>query len=39
LMRVEHDNALDLVLRIRGRGRQINSKVGIQTNKANLDVY
>jgi hypothetical protein len=38
-MRVELDNALGLGLRIEGRGRQMNSKVKIQTNKAKLDVY
>jgi hypothetical protein len=39
LTRVELNNALHLGLRIGGRGRQMNSKVGIQTNKAKLDVY
>jgi hypothetical protein len=38
-MRVELDNVLDEGLRIKGRGRQINSKVKIQSNKAKLDVY
>jgi hypothetical protein len=38
-MRVELGNALDLGLRIRGRGRRMNLKVAIQKNKAKLDVY
>jgi hypothetical protein len=38
-MRVELDNVLDEGLRIGGRGRQMNSKVRIQTNKAKIDVY
>jgi hypothetical protein len=37
--RVALDNALDLGLRIGGRGRRMNSKVGIQTNEVKLDVY
>jgi hypothetical protein len=39
LTTVELDNALDLGLWIRGRGRQMNSKVGIHTNKAKPFVY
>jgi hypothetical protein len=39
LTRVELDNVLDEGLRIRRRGRRINSKVKIQINKAKLDVY
>jgi hypothetical protein len=39
LTRVKLNNAPHLGLRIGGRGRQMNSKVGIQTNKAKLDVY
>jgi hypothetical protein len=38
-MRVELGNVLDLGLRIGGRGLQMNSKIGIQTNKAKLDLY
>jgi hypothetical protein len=33
VMRVELDNALDLGLGVVGRGRRMNSKVGIQTKK------
>jgi hypothetical protein len=39
LMRVNSANVLDEGLRIGGRGRRMNSKVRIQTNKAKLDVY
>jgi hypothetical protein len=36
--RVNSANVLDVGLRIGGRGRRMNSKVKIQTNKAKLDV-
>jgi hypothetical protein len=36
-MRVNSANFLDEGLRIGGRGRQMNSKVKIQTNNAKLD--
>jgi hypothetical protein len=39
VMRVNSANVLDGGLRIGGRGHQINSKVKIQTNKTELDVY
>jgi hypothetical protein len=38
-MRVNSASVLDEGLRIGGRGRQMNSKVKIQTNKTELDVY
>jgi hypothetical protein len=38
LQRVSSANVLDEGLRIEGRGRRMNSKVKIQTNKAKLDV-
>jgi hypothetical protein len=37
--RVNAANVLDEGLSIGGRGRRMNSKVRIQTNKAKLDVY
>jgi hypothetical protein len=37
LMRVNSANVLDEGLRIGGRGRQMNLKVKVQTNKAKLD--
>jgi hypothetical protein len=39
VMRVNLGNALDEGLRIGGRGRQMNSKIKDQTNKAKLDNY
>jgi hypothetical protein len=38
VMRVNLANVLDEGLRIGGRGRQMNSEIKIQTNKAKLDV-
>jgi hypothetical protein len=38
-MMVNSANVLDEGLRIGGRGHQMNSKIKIQTNKAELDVY
>jgi hypothetical protein len=38
-MRVNSANVLDEGLRIGGRGHRMNSKVRIQANKAELDVY
>jgi hypothetical protein len=37
MMRVNSANVLDEGLRIGGRGRRMNSKVKVQTNKAKLD--
>jgi hypothetical protein len=39
MTRVELDNVLGLGLRIEGKGRQMNLKVRIQTNKLKLNVY
>jgi hypothetical protein len=39
LTRVNSANMLDNGLRIGGRGRRMNSKVRMQANKAELDVY
>jgi hypothetical protein len=39
LTRMELGNAQDLELRIGERGRWMNSKVWIETNKVKLDVY
>jgi hypothetical protein len=39
LTRVNPANVLDEGLRIGGKGRQMNSKVKDQTNKARFDVY
>jgi hypothetical protein len=36
LMRVNSENVLDEGLRIEGRGRRMNSKVGFHKNKANI---
>jgi hypothetical protein len=36
VMRVDSTNVLDEGLRIEGRGRQMNSKVGFQKNKENI---
>jgi hypothetical protein len=36
LIRVNMTNVLDKGLRIEGRGHRMNSKVRIQTNKANI---
>jgi hypothetical protein len=38
-MRVNSANVLDEGLTIGGRGHQVNSKVRIQANKGELDVY
>jgi hypothetical protein len=39
LRRVNSANVIDEGLRIKERGHQMNSKVRIQTNKVELDVY
>jgi hypothetical protein len=39
VIRVNSTNILDEELRIGGRERRMNSKIRIQANKAELDVY